>query len=92
MSNTQDIPYQLMAWIKRDQEERRNHALKMAVKNYKEDEEFMRLISFLVRDWALLKVKEREFVCSLSRHRQEGKNFTLAQRSAVTGMYLRYCT
>jgi hypothetical protein len=90
MSN-QELPFQLLAWIKRDQEERRNHQLKMAVKNYKEDEEFMRLISFLIRDWKDLKVKEREFICSLARHREEGKNFTPAQRSAVTGMYLRYC-
>lgn len=89
MSN-QDLPFQLLAWIKRDQEERRNHQLKMAKKNFKEDEEFMRLISFLVRDWLKLKVKEREFICSLSRWREEGKNFTGAQRSAVTGMYLRY--
>lgn len=91
MSNN-DIPFQLMAWIKRDQEERRSHQLKMAIRNYKEDEEFMRLISFLVRDWAKLKVKEKEFVCSLVRHRDEHKNFTGAQRSAITGMYVRYCT
>ena len=90
MSN-QDLPFQLLAWIKRDQEERRNHQLKMAKKNYKEDNEFMRLISFLVRDWAKLKVKEREFICSLARHRDEGKNFSGAQRSAITSLYLRIC-
>ncbi len=90
MSN-QDLPFQLLAWIKRDQEERRQHTLKMAKKNYKDDDEFMRLISFLVRDWTKLKVKEREFICSLARHHEEGKCFSGAQRSAVTGMYLRYC-
>lgn len=89
MNNT-DIPFQLMAWIKRDQEERRAHNEKMVIKHYKEDEEFMRLISFLVRDWKKLKVKEREIIAGLARQRDAGKNITPAQRSMITGMWLRY--
>lgn len=89
MSN-QDIPFQLMAWIKRDQEERRMHAEKMAIKHYKEDDEFMRLISFLVRDWKVLKVREREFIAGLARQRDAGRIISHAQRGEVTRLWLKY--
>jgi len=90
MSNN-DTPFQLIAWIKRDQEERRQHQLKMAYQNHKDDAEFMELIGTLILNWSKLRIKEKELVLSLIRHREQGMNFTPMQRSAITGMYVRRC-
>jgi hypothetical protein len=86
-----EVPFQLMAWIKRQHAEAAEHATKMAVKNYSEDLHYMRLISFLIRDWRLLKIKERQLVMNFAKWHQEYRCFTVGQRSCITGMCYKYC-
>lgn len=89
MSN--EVPFQLMAWIKRQQIEAAEHATKMAIKNYSEDQHYMRLISFLIRDWRYLKIKERQLVMNFAKWHQEYRCFSTGQRSCITSMCYKYC-
>lgn len=84
--------FMLLAWIKREQEEIRNHKEKMAIKNYSEDTIYVNHLSHLVGDaWPKMKLRDRQFICTLMRWRtQEKRNFTPSQRSAIMSMYMRY--
>lgn len=90
MSN-QDLPFQLMAWIKKNQEEILNHNTKMAFKNYQEDKEFARLMSFIVQEWKSLKKFERLMVLRLTEQHANFRVMSPSQRSVITAMWIRHC-
>lgn len=88
MSDNSD--FALIAWIKRDQEERQEHQEKMVQVRKDEDELYLRQLKELMTEkWKELKVKERQFVVSMVKFKKEGRNFTDAQRSAISGLFYR---
>lgn len=84
-----DNNFALIAWIKREQEEKAAHQAKMVVKNYKEDKEFLNLVKAIVKSWKLIKVQERIFVTNMVKHHEEGLNLTVRQRSELTRIWLK---
>jgi hypothetical protein len=81
----------LAAWIARDQEERRQHALYMARKNEKDDKLWNKMIVELFRTYgAKLKANDKLILLNFARHKKDGKNFTPAQRSVITNLYYKY--
>lgn len=87
---SKELPFALINWIKREQEKEAKHKESMLKRHVQEDKEYMRYISFLVRDWAQLKYKEKELVSNFARHYEDGKAFTAKQRSAIVGIYMKY--
>lgn len=87
---SQELPFQLAAWLKKQRELELSHREKMVQKSYQEDREYMRYISFLVRDWGALKNNERLMICNFTRWHTEHRCFTGSQRSAIAGMYVKY--
>ena len=87
---SEQMPYALLNWIKKDQAERIAFALKRAQRNYKEDEQFMDLIAVLVNKWNKLKTSEKIFIQSLNASHASGKCFSGAQRSAITSLWIKH--
>jgi hypothetical protein len=85
-----DMPFQLIAWLKREQAKTLAHEEMMVRKNREGDKQYMRFISFLVRDWHMLKRKEKEMVLSFAKRHEEGKNLSIKERSAIASMYMKY--
>lgn len=91
MSNDEGLPFALANWIKKDQEERKAHQAKMALRNHEGDKQYIELLTSLTQqDWKKLKASEKQFVCSLVRQFEELRNFSAPQRSAIASMYYRY--
>jgi light-regulated signal transduction histidine kinase (bacteriophytochrome) len=90
MSN-QDLPFALMRWIKKNQEEIQSHKEKMALKNYQEDKEYARLMSFIVQEWPSLKTFERLMILRLTEQHANFRVMSPAQRSVITAMWIRHC-
>lgn len=90
MSN-QDLPFALMRWIKKNQEEIQSHQEKMAKRNYQEDKEFARLMSFIVQHWGKLKQYEKLMVLRLTEQHDNLRVMSPAQRSVITAMWIRHC-
>lgn len=86
-----ELPFALLRWIKAQQEDERRHREKMALRNYQEDKEFARLMSFIVRYWPKLKQYERLMILRLTEQHDNIKCLSPAQRSVIVGMWLRYC-
>ena len=84
---SEQLPYQLMAWIKKDQEERKQHQEKMALKYAEDDKVFMNLIKTLIK--LDLNSKEKLFICSLLRHKKQGKNWSPGQKSAIANLFYK---
>ena len=87
MSN-KEADFTLLAWVKRDQLERAEHQAKQVVKSANDDELFTRMLQTLVK--LGLKPKDQVFALNLVRHKSEGKNYTPAQRSAITSLFYKY--
>lgn len=87
MSNN-DIDFTLLAWIKRDQEERLRHQDAMVKRRAEEDELYIKQVKELVTECKLSR-KEITFMMNMLSHKKEGKNFTPAQRSAITNMFYK---
>lgn len=85
-----ELPFQLMAWIKREQEERRQHTQKMAVRNFADDAAFMEYVQILVDNWKILSVKDKLMLNGIAKHRGEGRCLSRPQRSAVIALYLKH--
>ena len=85
-----EMPFQLLAWIKREQEKERKHQEMMVKKNREDDKQYMRFISFLIRDWKLLNRKEKEMVIAFAEWYEKARNFTVKQRSAIAAMYMKH--
>jgi len=83
-----DNNFALFAWIKKDQEERRRHTEKMALKYAEDDKHYLNLIGVLVK--LKLSNKEKIFLNSLLSHKKDGRNWSNAQRSAIAGMYYKH--
>ncbi len=85
-----EMDFSLIAWIKKDQAERREWELKKAKRRHGEDELYMRQVSELaLESWGKLKSREKQMVMNLARWRKEGKNFSDGQRSALTALYYK---
>jgi len=89
-NKSESLPFALMAWIKRDQEERIKHQENMVVKNYREDKEFVRLITFIVQAWNYLNLKEKILINSFAEKHNHFRCLSTGQRSAITSIYLKY--
>lgn len=90
MSN--DLPYQLIAWIKREQEEQENHRVKMAFRRMREDSEFITYLKTLVANWGKLSLKEKTIVNGVYEHHRSGRCLTTGQRSAIVALYLKHAS
>lgn len=82
----QQLPFALLAWIKRQQEEKRLHAEYMVKRNAKDDEYYLQLMIELITELKMT-LKERTLVTSLIQTKRDGKNLTTGQKSLIAGMY-----
>jgi hypothetical protein len=85
-----DLPFQLIAWIKREQEEMLLHRERMAIRRFAEDSEFMEYVGVLASNWGILSLREKLMLSGIAKHRKSGKCLTTAQRSAVVAVYLKH--
>ncbi len=86
-----DLPFALMAWIKRNQEDIEAHRVKMVAKTWKDDcEQYMGFIGVVVGHWSKLKIKDRQFLMNLVSWHNQHRNFTPGQRSAIASMYMKF--
>lgn len=86
----EDTNFQLMAWIKRQQEQDASHREKMVLKHAKEDEEFMEYVKRLVRCWGKLSTKDKLMVIGITKTYKSKRCLSLPQRSAVVALYLKH--
>jgi hypothetical protein len=84
---SEDTPYVLLRWIKRDQEEKIQHTEKMANKYYEESKQFIALIVKLADNWGKLKPKEKLFLQSVMRTYDSHLNLSPAQKSQIAHIY-----
>lgn len=89
-NKSEGLPFALMAWIKKDQEERIKHRENMVVKNFREDKEFVRLITFIVQMWNRLQLREKILINSFAAKHNDFRCLSHGQRSAITSIYLKY--
>ncbi len=89
--NNQDLPFALLRWIKAQQEDERNHREKMAIRNYQEDKEFARLMSFIVHHWPKLKQFERLMILRLTEKHENIRCMSPAERSVIVNMWIKHC-
>jgi hypothetical protein len=73
----------LFIWLKKDQEERGAHRVKMIEKNKREDELYLDLI---MKTWLTSSFRDKQAYCNMLRWKKEGKNFTPAQRSVIANI------
>lgn len=85
-----EIPFALLRWIKAQQEAELRHREAVVAKNWREDDQYMRFLSFLIREWKLLKIKDKQIVCNFVKWHDEKRNFTPAQRSCMAALVLKY--
>jgi cell division FtsZ-interacting protein ZapD len=85
MSN-QELPFALLAWIKRQQEEKRQHAEYMVKRSAKDDEHYLKLMIELITKLSMT-TRERITVTSLLQAKHDGKNLSTGQKSLIAGMY-----
>ena len=84
---SEELPFQLMAWIKKEQKDKEEHAAKMALKNAKDDEVYTNMLATLIK--LKLKLKDMQLVMSMLEYKSPGKNYSPGQRSCITGMYYK---
>jgi len=85
---SEDNGFALIAWIKRDQEERREHESKMALKNWKDDEIYLDFIKTIIK--LGLPPREYTMIVNILRHRKDGKNWSPAQKSVIANIYYKH--
>jgi hypothetical protein len=90
MTTEGDLPFALIRWIKRQQEEAEQHRLATNARNWREDEQFLRYLSFLAREWGRLKTRDRQIVASFMAWRKNGRNYTPNQRSTMAALLMKY--
>lgn len=78
----------LFAWIARDQEERREHELKKAIRRFEEDKHYMKLIVDCLTKFKCTK-KEKIMLLNFARVNKDGRNLSDGQRSVITGIYYK---
>lgn len=91
MSDNNGLPFALMMWIKRNQDEIEAHRVKMVAKTWKDDcEQYMGFIGTIAGHWKYLKIKDRQFLMNLVTWHNSHRNFSPAQRSAIASMYMKF--
>ena len=90
MSRHEELPFALARWIKEQREIEEAHRAKMVKKNYEDDKEYMRYMSFIIQSWGLLNKKERLLILNFTTWHTEHRNFSVQQRSAIAAMYMKY--
>ena len=85
---SEELPFALMLWIKREQEKEEKHKEAMVKRTEKEDDIFTRMLTTLEK--LNLKPKEMIMVKNFIRHKVDGKNFTTAQRSVITSIFYNH--
>lgn len=89
-NKSEGLPFALIAWIKKDQEERIKHQENMVIKNFREDQAFIRLITFIVQAWNRLHLREKILINSFAAKHNDFRCLSTGQRSAITSIYLKY--
>jgi len=89
MSKEEGLPFALIRWIKKQQEEIEAHRIVMVARNAKDDQVYMGFVREIAPHWAELKIYERTLISNLVQWKEDGRNFTTQQKSAINGMYLR---
>lgn len=78
----------LANWIKAQEEDKRKHAEKMAIKNSEDDKQFLAMMKPLLG--SELKQKERIMLLSMLRFKKEHKNWSPAQRSVIANLFYKH--
>ena len=81
-----ELPFALMNWIKKQQREKAEHAEYMVKKNARDDETYLKLMIELITRLPMT-LRERTIIISLLQAKSDGKNLTLGQKSLITGIY-----
>lgn len=89
-NNASELPFALLAWIKRQQQEEQEHQEYMVRKNLKDDLEYMFYLHALVTQFARLKKYEQNLVLSFTEWKDAGKLFSPKQRSVIGNLYASY--
>lgn len=76
----------LYAWIKEDQQEQEQHAIKMGIRSQQEDRQLYHKMIDGLKGMSL-REKDAIFVNNLSDWRDKGYNLSPAQRSALTNLF-----
>lgn len=93
MSNKEEgLPFQLLRWIKAQQEKELQHQEYMVKKNTKDSYEFFQVLNLIVERRLSLKDKEIMLIRSLMRHYETYFNFTPGQRSVIASFYIKLMT
>lgn len=87
-----DLPTELIAWIKRQRQNEEALRKERAVtRQYKEDKTFLEYVTVIAQKcWPRLKAYERKLMMSLVEQHKSHRNLSMAQRSAIIGIYLNY--
>lgn len=86
-----ELPFALALWIKKNQEEIVSHQAKMVLKNWKDDcEQYMVFLAEIIPNWGKLKIRDKQFVMNLITWHEQHRNFSPAQRSAISGLYMKF--
>jgi hypothetical protein len=83
-----DLPFALIAWIKKQREKEEAHLASMAKRNAKDDELYVKLMIELLTE-AKLTIKERILTINLLNVKHEGRNLSCGQKSAVASLYYK---
>jgi hypothetical protein len=90
MSN-QEVPFQLIAWIKRQQEDKPNHQQLVATRRHTEDKTFLEYVTVIAQKcWNKLSRYERTMMMNLVERHRSHFNLTDTQRSAIIGIYMKH--
>jgi uncharacterized membrane-anchored protein YhcB (DUF1043 family) len=89
MSKGEGLPFALIKWIKKQQEEIESHRAAMVKKNAEDDKQFVQFMANVAMQWVELKQYEQALITNFVQWKEEGRNFTPQQKSAISGMYLR---
>jgi hypothetical protein len=85
------LPFALIRWIKRNQEDIEAHRKKMVAKNWKDDcEQYITFIEAIVMKWRSLSARDKLFLNNLATWHNGGRNFSVSQRSAIATLYTKY--
>lgn len=87
MSNKdgEGIPMALLMWIKKQEREKREHAEAMVKRNASDDNLYIDMIMALFTK--KLSLRESIMLKGLSEYKADGRNFSTAQKSMITGVY-----
>ena len=85
-----ELDFGLFAWIKKQQQEQEEWEESQRYNNQLIDKEYVTLLSQLVNKFPEMKMKDRIVFSNLAKYKQEGKNFSPAQRSVIANLFYKH--